>query len=72
MFRDERGMLWQNSEVFTSVRVHVPDGMVIAPIYDEYLNVLRSKGLVESWHWPDHHVLSMQVWDLASGRGGRG
>jgi hypothetical protein len=49
--RDACGNMWSNSEVFTSVRVHVADGEAIAPIYDEYLRHLRAKGFVESWSW---------------------
>lgn len=49
--RDTCGNMWSNSEVFTSVRVHVADGEAIAPIYDEYLRHLRAKGFVESWSW---------------------
>ena len=49
--RDPCGNMWGNSEVFTSVRVHVVDGEAIAPIYDEYLRHLRAKGFVESWSW---------------------
>ena len=36
-------------------------GVAIAPIYDEYLKILRNKGFVESWEWPEDDVLSLQV-----------
>jgi hypothetical protein len=59
--RDACGNMWSNSEVFTSVRVHVADGEAIAPIYDEYLRHLRAKGFVESWSWPMPSTLCIQV-----------
>lgn len=59
--RDACGNMWSNSEVFTSVRVHVADGEAIAPIYDEYLRHLRAKGFVESWSWPMLSTLCIQV-----------
>jgi hypothetical protein len=61
MFRDMYGNSWSNSEVVTSIRVHVTQGQAIAPIYDEYLNVLRGKGFVESWCWPNDDTLSLQL-----------
>ena len=61
-FRDSLGRLRPTPDVFTSVRIDVLSaGGVIAPIYDEYLNVLRAKGFVDSWHWPCETELSVQV-----------
>ena len=61
-FRDSWGRMRPTPEVFTSVRIDVLSaGGVIAPIYDEYLNVLRAKGFVDSWHWPCETELSVQV-----------
>ena len=61
-FRDSLGRLRPTPEVFTSVRIDVLSaGGIIAPIYDEYLNVLRAKGFVDSWHWPCETELSVQV-----------
>jgi hypothetical protein len=64
VFRDRHGKLWSNSEVVTAIRIHVNEGQTIAPIYEEYLTVLRDKGFVESWSWahsPEHTTLSLMV-----------
>ena len=60
-FRDTHGKLWSNSEVVTGIRIHVNEGETIAPIYEEYLAVLRDKGFVESWSWPHNTTLSLMV-----------
>jgi hypothetical protein len=64
VFRDGHGKLWSNSEVVTAIRIHITEGHTIAPIYEEYLTVLRDKGFVESWSWahsPEHTTLSLMV-----------
>lgn len=64
VFRDRHGKLWSNSEVVTAIRIHVNEGHTMAPIYEEYLTVLRDKGFVESWSWaysPEHTTLSLMV-----------
>jgi len=61
LVRDTFGQVWPNSEVFTSVRISVPQGHVIAPIYEEYLRILHGEGFVESWSWPHANTLSLQL-----------
>ena len=60
-YRESSGSFYPNSGVITTIRVAVQDGVAIAPIYDEYLKILRNKGFVESWEWPEDDVLSLQV-----------
>ena len=65
LFRDRHGKLWSNSEIVTAIRIHVNEPETMAPIYEEYLTVLRDKGFVESWSWTsspsEHSTLSIMV-----------